>query len=322
MFFGTDPNNDDSDGDGVSDGDEALFFKTDPAVPNEFDGPAFVDADGDNVPDLIEIRELGTDPANPDTDGDGLDDGGEIFHGTNPLVKDTDKDGLEDGAELFQFDTDPRRRDTDGDGIPDGAEVLVHQTDPNDPDTDWSLPQNGEWAAGIVKRWQSRCGDDAAEVPLVLEGKEIPSGRQQKESMDPSRPGTVVARYQLAAEADVDRAVACARADADGWRRRSARERTEILYCVAEQISTARSELMGSMLAEGGKTLTESDVEVSEAVDFCRFYSRSAEYFYELPGIEARGKGVVVVVSPWNFPLAIPCGGVAAAIRLWRRPTL
>ncbi len=184
----------------------------------------------------------------------------------------------------------------------------------NEPDTDWSLPQNGEWAAGIVKRWQSRCDDDAAEVPLVLEGKEIPSGRQQKESMDPSRPGTVVARYQLAAEADVDRAVACARADADGWRRRSARERTEILYCVADQISAARSELMGSMLAEGGKTFTESDVEVSEAVDFCRFYSRSAEYYYELPSIEARGKGVVVVVSPWNFPLAIPCGGVAAAL--------
>jgi RHH-type proline utilization regulon transcriptional repressor/proline dehydrogenase/delta 1-pyrroline-5-carboxylate dehydrogenase len=184
----------------------------------------------------------------------------------------------------------------------------------NDPNTDWSLPQNGEWAAGIVKRWQSRCDDDAAEVPLVLEGKEITAGRQQNESRDPSRPATVVARSQLAAEADVDRAVSCARADVDGWRRRWARERTEVLHCVAEQISTARSELMGAMLAEGGKTLAESDPEVSEAVDFCRFYARSAEYYYELPGIEPHCKGVVAVVSPWNFPLAIPCGGVAAAL--------
>ena len=68
------------------------------------------------------------------------------------------------------------------------------------------------------------------------------------------------------------------------------------------------------MLAEGGKTLAESDPEVSEAIDFCRFYSDSARYFHELPRLAAEGRGVVVVVSPWNFPLAIPCGGVAAAL--------
>ncbi len=68
------------------------------------------------------------------------------------------------------------------------------------------------------------------------------------------------------------------------------------------------------MLAEGGKTLAESDPEVSEAIDFCRFYSDAARYFAQLPGLAAQGRGVVVVVSPWNFPLAIPCGGVAAAL--------
>ena len=184
----------------------------------------------------------------------------------------------------------------------------------NEPDTDWSLPKNGEWAAGIVNRWQTRCDDEAADVPLVLEGNENDAGGQQRESLDPSRPGAVVARYQLAVEADIDRAVACARADADGWRRCSARERMQFLHHVAEQLSDARGEVMGAMLAEGGKTLTESDPEVSEAIDFCRFYSQSAEFFCELPGHEPYGKGVVVVVSPWNFPLAIPCGGVAAAL--------
>jgi RHH-type proline utilization regulon transcriptional repressor/proline dehydrogenase/delta 1-pyrroline-5-carboxylate dehydrogenase len=71
---------------------------------------------------------------------------------------------------------------------------------------------------------------------------------------------------------------------------------------------------MGAMLAEGGKLFTESDPEVSEAIDFCRFYGQAAEYFHEIPGIVANGQGVAVVVSPWNFPLAIPCGGVAAAL--------
>jgi RHH-type proline utilization regulon transcriptional repressor/proline dehydrogenase/delta 1-pyrroline-5-carboxylate dehydrogenase len=184
----------------------------------------------------------------------------------------------------------------------------------NESDTDWSLPQNGEWAAGIVEQWGPRCGDDAARVPLVLDGKHFDNDRKQRESLDPSRPGEVVARYRLATEADVDRAVSCARADAAGWRRCSVRERSEVMYRVADQISAARGELMGPMLAEGGKTLTESDSEVSEAIDFCRFYAQSVEQFHELSGLDPHGKGVVVVVSPWNFPLAIPCGGVAAAL--------
>ena len=100
----------------------------------------------------------------------------------------------------------------------------------------------------------------------------------------------------------------------DGWRRRSIAERVEILHRAAAEFAAARGDLMGAMLAEGGKTLAESDPEVSEAIDFCRFYADSAEFFHNLPSVAAQGRGVVVVVSPWNFPLAIPCGGVAAAL--------
>ena len=144
-------------------------------------------------------------------------------------------------------------------------------------------------------------------------------GRAKRESLDPSRPGVVVARYRQATEADIERAVTTARADADGWRSQPMAERHAILHRVADEIAAARGELMGAMLAEGGKTLAESDPEVSEAIDFCRFYADSARStFHEFgPGYDSSacaGKGVVVVVSPWNFPLAIPCGGVAAAL--------
>ena len=184
----------------------------------------------------------------------------------------------------------------------------------NEPDTDWALPQNGKWAEAILERWQPRRDQAAAEVPLVITGQEIAEGRQLKLSHDPSRPESVICRYIHAASADVERVVECAKLDADGWRTRSAGERASILEQVAEEISQQRGELMGAMLAEGGKTLAESDPEVSEAIDFCRFYARSAEGFCNLPGVTGRGKGVVVVVSPWNFPLAIPCGGIAAAL--------
>jgi RHH-type transcriptional regulator, proline utilization regulon repressor / proline dehydrogenase / delta 1-pyrroline-5-carboxylate dehydrogenase len=184
----------------------------------------------------------------------------------------------------------------------------------NEPDTDWSLPANSDWATEIINRWSPRHGDQAIEVPLVIAGDEIFDDHEVRKSYDPSRPKMVAARYRQATAADADRAVRCAADDVEGWRRRSPRERRETLHRVAEEIARRRGDLMGAMLAEGGKLLTESDPEVSEAIDFCRFYADSAQHFYELSGLAARGKGVVVVVSPWNFPLAIPCGGVAAAL--------
>ncbi len=184
----------------------------------------------------------------------------------------------------------------------------------NEPDTDWSLPSNSAWAESIISVWKNRCSRNAADVPLVIGGEEILDGRPIRDSIDPSRPDTIVARYRQATEVDVDLVVEVARDDADGWRHLHESEHITILHQVAEELSAARGDLMGAMLAEGGKTLAESDPEVSEATDFCRFYAQSANYFYNLPGISASGRGVAVVVSPWNFPLAIPCGGVAAAL--------
>jgi RHH-type proline utilization regulon transcriptional repressor/proline dehydrogenase/delta 1-pyrroline-5-carboxylate dehydrogenase len=184
----------------------------------------------------------------------------------------------------------------------------------NEPDTDWSLPHHSEWAKSIIDRCLDRHGPRAVDVPLVIGGDEILDGRPVRESLDPSRPGVVVARYRQASDADIDRAVDTARADADGWRLRPVAERAHILQAVADELQSARGELMGAMMAEGGKIFSESDPEVSEAIDFCRFYGGAAEYFYALSGDSARGQGVAVIVSPWNFPLAIPCGGVSAAL--------
>ncbi len=184
----------------------------------------------------------------------------------------------------------------------------------NEPDTDWSLVANGQWAQKIIERWQSHCGEQALDVPLVVAGEERFDRPTARDSIDPSRPENVVARFTLATETDVSRAVEYAKVDGADWREMAVGARREVLAQVADLLAIARGELMGAMLAEGGKLLSESDPEVSEAIDFCRFYGRSAEYFHHVPGLEAEGRGVVVVVSPWNFPLAIPCGGVAAAL--------
>ena len=71
---------------------------------------------------------------------------------------------------------------------------------------------------------------------------------------------------------------------------------------------------MATALFEVGKTIDESDLEVSEAIDLLRFYAITAEEMNRLESIDATPRGPVVVLSPWNFPIAIPCGGIAAAL--------
>ncbi len=184
----------------------------------------------------------------------------------------------------------------------------------NEPDTDFSLPHNGEWAGQIIARWLPLYGPNAVEIPLVVGGRDIWQDRTIRECHDPSRPGMVVGKYRQASPEDVAQAVAVAAADPDHWRELLPADRRAVLGRVAEHLRAARGDLMGAALADGGKTLSEADPEVSEAVDFVEFYRDNARWWQEQPGLQARGLGVVVVVSPWNFPIAIPCGGIAAAL--------
>jgi RHH-type proline utilization regulon transcriptional repressor/proline dehydrogenase/delta 1-pyrroline-5-carboxylate dehydrogenase len=183
----------------------------------------------------------------------------------------------------------------------------------NEPDTDWSLPANSEWAQGIVAPQET----GTLEIPLVVDAEAPlvePRVALDGRCLDPSRPGVVLAHYTQASGADIDRAVACAKADRSGWRSLGVDARSEIFGRVAQELRRARAPLMWAALANGGKTLAESDAEVSEAVDFVEFYRASARSFFEHPDLGASPRGVVVVVPPWNFPIAIPCGGIAAAL--------
>jgi len=226
----------------------------------------------------------------------------------------------------------PRLRETsrrvqDRSRYPDRARNPDHSRDirggvkgfVNEPNTDFSLPRNQSWAARILQRWQVRCNENAAKIPLVIQGNEIwrddsSTDRQVRRCMDPSRPGVELGSYVQATRDDIEAAVAVAYADPDGWRALRVGQRGEVLARVADEIRRARGELIGAALADGGKLVTQSDPEVSEAVDFVEFYARTSQDVENFPGIKAGSRGVVAVVSPWNFPIAIPCGGIAAGL--------
>jgi RHH-type transcriptional regulator, proline utilization regulon repressor / proline dehydrogenase / delta 1-pyrroline-5-carboxylate dehydrogenase len=181
----------------------------------------------------------------------------------------------------------------------------------NAPDTDWTLSANRAWIDQVMAGWRAR----PPETIRLQIGGEFHAGAREAEGRDPSRPGQVAYRYALAGATDVDRALAVARAAQPSWGARSPLERGALLEAAAAALGWRRGDLIGAMIADGAKTVTEADAEVSEAVDFARYYARTLlENAEELADCVMEPLGVVVVTPPWNFPLSIPAGGVLAAL--------
>jgi RHH-type transcriptional regulator, proline utilization regulon repressor / proline dehydrogenase / delta 1-pyrroline-5-carboxylate dehydrogenase len=181
----------------------------------------------------------------------------------------------------------------------------------NDLDTDWTLSANRVWIADVVARWRERTPE---EIPLQV-GGEFCAGAQHGEGRDPSRPGRLAYRYALAGPAEVDRALTVARKAQPGWGARGIEGRGGLLEACALELHRRRGDLIGAMIVDGAKTVTEADAEVSEAVDFARYYARTlSDTAGELGDCRMEPLGVVVVTPPWNFPLSIPAGGVLAAL--------
>ncbi|MCE7736336.1 MAG: hypothetical protein GPJ54_15755 [Candidatus Heimdallarchaeota archaeon] len=136
--LGTDPQNNDTDKDGMDDGWEVLY-KLNPLMDDSSN-----DDDNDGLINLEEYR-LSTNPKISDTDDDGIPDGWEAEYGLNPLIDDAsvdlDEDGLNNLNEYSQK-TDPTNKDTDEDGMPDGWEV-EHGLDPLQDDSDEDPDEDG-----------------------------------------------------------------------------------------------------------------------------------------------------------------------------------
>jgi RHH-type proline utilization regulon transcriptional repressor/proline dehydrogenase/delta 1-pyrroline-5-carboxylate dehydrogenase len=126
---------------------------------------------------------------------------------------------------------------------------------------------------------------------------------------DPSDHGAPWYRYRVAGMNDVDQSLEFASSGFAAWHRRTRDERQAILRRAADVMSSRRATTIAVMCRDGGKTVAEADPEVSEGIDFARFYADHA------PGDDrSTPLGVVLVVPPWNFPYAIPAGGALASL--------
>ena len=184
----------------------------------------------------------------------------------------------------------------------------------NEPDTDFDLLQNQKWVEGISAKWKKSKEDSPEIIPLQI-GAETVVCEMRYKYMDRCQDDEVcVCEMSQADVAQMKQIIGIAEADPAGWHKTTLEERHRMMYAAADNLAAMRGDLIGCMCAVTGKTVIEGDVEVSEAVDYARFYTTAMKPFAALDDVEISPKGTILVISPWNFPCAIPVGGVVAGL--------
>lgn len=191
----------------------------------------------------------------------------------------------------------------------------------NEPVTDFSLQVEREAFAAALDEVTARFPMD---VPLVINGERI-NTKERIPSLDPSRHEFVVASASCATADHVDKAVAMARDCSRDWRRTPTGERASILLRAAELMRQRSRELAAVAVHEAGKPWREATADIEEAIDFLEYYAREALRLSRTRRLQPwllgehndlvyQPVGIVGVIGPWNFPVAIPTGMTTAAL--------
>ncbi|HED32751.1 MAG TPA: aldehyde dehydrogenase family protein [Gammaproteobacteria bacterium] len=162
----------------------------------------------------------------------------------------------------------------------------------------------------------------AEHYPLLINGKEIISS-QNIHSYNPANPKELIGTVSSATQAHADLALQSASESFRQWKSTPVKIRADYLRRVATLLTQKRMEFSAWQILETGKNWTEADADVCEAIDFLNYYAQQAELLAEGKIVSVSGelnqtgykpRGVCLVITPWNFPLAILCGMLCSAI--------
>lgn len=180
----------------------------------------------------------------------------------------------------------------------------------NESDTDFILSPNRLWAQNIKAKYENLQNYDVCPVALGLDFTK--ENLQSLEVKDKIQNRTIGTAY-LAGENELKAALEVAKNS--NFTQKSSDEIYSILAKVAELMRERRGDLIGIAALETGKTFLEIDPEVSEAIDFVEFYPHSLETLKKQnPNTAFKPKGIGVTIAPWNFPVGISVGTIAAPL--------
>ncbi|MFN8391515.1 MAG: proline dehydrogenase family protein [Bdellovibrionota bacterium] len=188
---------------------------------------------------------------------------------------------------------------------------------------DFTLPEERQSILRDVFRLSAEAKTSPTTVTPLINGKQRRVSATLQ-SYSPEDPGLVLAHVELATTELALEALDNLSTYFPKWRATTVTERANILFRAAEILEERRAELTATIILEAGKPWADADADVAEAIDFLNYYALEAHTLFHarnllrLPGEENsyfyEPRGVTVVISPWNFPLAIPCGMFAAAL--------
>lgn len=191
----------------------------------------------------------------------------------------------------------------------------------NEPPTDFSQAANRKAFQSALDDVKTEFGN---EYPLVINGRVVET-KGAIVSSSPSHRSVTVGKVSSATKHDAENAIAAAKSAFAGWSRVEPKYRAEHLNLIAKQLSDQRMELAAWIVHEVGKPWEDADGDVAEAIDFCRFYAEQMLAMTQPQRVDLAGeenefhyrpRGVVVVIAPWNFPLAILTGMTVAALAM------
>src|SRR5213083_2848556 len=190
----------------------------------------------------------------------------------------------------------------------------------NSPLVNFVYKESQDKMRAALREVRSRFGE---KYPLVIGGEKVWTDKLTP-SVNPSAPKMVVGSVAEAGIPEAERAVKAARAAFEKWSRTPFEERAQLLERAAAIMERRRYELSAFEVFEVGKPWAEADGDIREAMDFCRFYAAQTRLIGQprltqhVPGEESYQhywpRGVALVIAPWNFPMAILCGMVSAAL--------
>jgi len=190
----------------------------------------------------------------------------------------------------------------------------------NEPITDFAKAENRRAMAEALRKVERELGQTYS---LIINGRDVETPGRWIDSHDPSQSSRIVGRVASAGAEHADAALESARAAVSTWGAVAPEDRAAIMVRAAAIMRGRRFELSAWEVFECGKPWREADADVCEAIDFCEFYARemirlAVPRVRDAPGetnrCEPLPRGVAVVIPPWNFPLAIPCGTTVAPL--------
>ncbi|MEM7553763.1 MAG: L-glutamate gamma-semialdehyde dehydrogenase [Cyanobacteria bacterium P01_A01_bin.84] len=186
-------------------------------------------------------------------------------------------------------------------------------------DTDYAIETKRETAKQALQEFRQQLGQTY--LPLI--NGEYVETQTYIDSVNPSKFSEIVGKVGQINIEQAESAMQAAKAAFKGWKKTPATKRADILRQAADIMEQRRPQICACIVLEVGKPLQEADAEVSEAIDFCRYYASEMErletgYNYDVAGENNRyiyqPRGIAIVISPWNFPFAIATGMTVAAL--------